>query len=65
MFDWNYLRFFLAAALAGTISGADKLTNTDYATASRSITALEVALNTQLFVRNARGYSLTRQSAQF
>ncbi|HML44989.1 MAG: LysR family transcriptional regulator [Brucella sp.] len=61
MYDWNDLRFFLAVARAGTISGAGKLTNTDHATASRRITALESALNTQLFVRNARGYSLTRQ----
>lgn len=60
MFDWNDLRYFLAVARAGTISGAGKLTNSDHATVSRRITALESSLGAQLFVRNARGYTLTR-----
>lgn len=60
-FDWNDLRFFLAVARCGTISQAGKLTKTDHATVGRRISALETALKAQLFVRNARGYVLTRQ----
>ncbi|GAN80867.1 LysR family transcriptional regulator [Acidocella aminolytica] len=60
-FDWNDLRYFLAVARAGTISQAGRMTAADHATVARRISALEVALDTQLFVRNARGYSLTRQ----
>ncbi len=60
-FDWNDLRYFLAVARAGTISQAGRITAADHATVARRITALEAALQTQLFIRNARGYSLTRQ----
>lgn len=60
-FDWNDLRYFLAVARAGTISQAGRMTAADHATVARRITALEAALQTQLFIRNARGYSLTRK----
>ncbi len=60
-FDWNDLRYFLAVARAGTISEAGRMTAADHATVARRITALEAALEAQLFIRNARGYSLTRQ----
>lgn len=60
-FDWNDLRFFLAVARSGTISQAGRLTRTDHATVGRRVAALEAALETQLFVRSARGYTLTRQ----
>lgn len=60
-FDWNDLRYFLAVARAGTISQAGRMTGADHATVARRITALEAALEAQLFIRNARGYSLTRQ----
>lgn len=60
-FDWNDLRYFLAVARAGTISHAGRMTASDHATVARRITALETALETQLFIRNARGYTLTRQ----
>jgi DNA-binding transcriptional LysR family regulator len=60
-FDWNDLRYFLAVARAGTISEAGRMTGADHATVARRVTALEASLQTQLFLRNARGYSLTRQ----
>jgi DNA-binding transcriptional LysR family regulator len=60
-FDWNDLRFFLAVVRAGTISQAGRVVAADHATVARRISALESALRTHLFVRNARGYTLTRQ----
>ncbi|MGE4480237.1 LysR family transcriptional regulator [Acidocella sp.] len=60
-FDWNDLRYFLAVARVGTISQAGRATSSDHATVARRITALEAALQAQLFIRNARGYTLTRE----
>ena len=60
-FDWNDLRYFLAVARSGTISQAGRMLAADHATVARRISALEAALGVSLFVRNARGYSLTRQ----
>ena len=59
-FDWNDLRFFLAAARSRTISLAGKRTGADHATVGRRIAALEAALGVQLFERNPRGYNLTQ-----
>lgn len=59
-FDWDDLRFFLAVARSGTISGAGQRLATDHATVSRRITGLETALGAKLFERNPRGYNLTQ-----
>lgn len=59
-FDWDDLRFFLAVARSGTISGAGQRLASDHATVSRRITGLETALGAKLFERNPRGYNLTQ-----
>ncbi|KQT10066.1 LysR family transcriptional regulator [Methylobacterium sp. Leaf399] len=59
-FDWDDLRFFLAVARSGTISGAGQRLATDHATVGRRITGLEAALGAKLFERNPRGYNLTQ-----
>lgn len=59
-FDWDDLRFFLAVARSGRISGAGQRLGTDHATVSRRITGLELALGAKLFERNPRGYNLTQ-----
>ena len=59
-FDWNDLRFFLAVARQGTLTGAAKRMATDHATVSRRISALEAALGAKLFERSPQGYVLTQ-----
>lgn len=59
-FDWDDLRFFLAVARSGRISGAGRRLGTDHATVSRRISGLERALGAKLFERNPRGYNLTQ-----
>jgi len=58
-FDWNDLRFFLAVAQVGTLTGAARRLGTDHATVSRRITALESAIGAKLFERTPQGYLLT------
>ena len=54
MYDWNDLRFFLAAHRAGSLAAAARELRVDYTTVGRRIAALESALSTQLFVRTPR-----------
>lgn len=58
-FDWNDLRHFLAVARAGTVSLAARRMGLNHSTLIRRIEALEHALGTTLFERQARGYILT------
>lgn len=58
-FDWNDLRFFLAVAQVGTLTGAARRLGTDHATVSRRITALETAIGARLFDRTPQGYLVT------
>lgn len=58
-FDWNDLRFFLAVAQVGTLTGAARRLGTDHATVSRRITALETAIGAKLFERTPQGYLAT------
>ena len=55
-FDWNDLRFFLAVAKVGTLTGAARRLGTDHATVSRRISALEAAIGAKLFERTPQGY---------
>ena len=55
-FDWNDLRYFLAVAQAGTLTGAARRLGTDHATVSRRISALERAIGAKLFERSPQGY---------
>jgi DNA-binding transcriptional LysR family regulator len=54
MFDWQDLRYFLAVAEAGTLSGAARRLKVDHVTVSRRITALEAALGVRLIDRLPR-----------
>ena len=55
-FDWNDLRYFLAVAQAGTLTGAARRLGTDHATVSRRVGALERAIGAKLFERSPQGY---------
>lgn len=55
-FDWNDLRYFLAVAQAGTLTGAARRMGTDHATVSRRVGALERAIGAKLFDRSPHGY---------
>ncbi len=57
--DWNDLKHFLAVARSGsTLAGARSI-GVNQTTCARRITALEAALNLQLFRRSPDGYRLT------
>src|SRR5206468_3762474 len=59
MSDWDDLRFFLAAARAGTLSAAATALGVEPSTVGRRLEALEASLGTRLFRRSQRGYVLT------
>jgi len=54
--DWDGLRYFLAVARAGTVSGAARELRVEHTTIARRIDALERELGARLFLRNPRGY---------
>jgi DNA-binding transcriptional LysR family regulator len=58
-FDWNDLKFFLAAARHGGLTGAANTLRTSPSTVSRHIAALEERLQARLFLRQQTGYLLT------
>ncbi|HEU4412980.1 MAG TPA: LysR family transcriptional regulator [Polyangiaceae bacterium] len=58
-FDWNDLRFALAAARAKTLAGASRALSVEHSTVGRRLAALEDALGTPLFVRSPAGLALT------
>ncbi|MER8409070.1 LysR family transcriptional regulator [Mesorhizobium sp. M1307] len=57
--DWNDLRYFLAAARAGTLSGAARVLGVRHTTISRRLAALEAALGVSLVVRTRQGIEIT------
>lgn len=57
--NWNDLRFFVAVAQAGTLSGAARRLGKDHTTVARRIEALEADLGARLFDRLATGWQLT------
>jgi DNA-binding transcriptional LysR family regulator len=59
MFDWDDLRLFLAAARAGSLTGAAARLGIDAATVGRRIARLETATRSTLMVRSPRGLELT------
>ncbi len=58
--DWDGLRYFRAVATAGTLSAAARALGVEHTTVARRLDALEGELGARLFLRNARGYALTR-----
>ncbi len=58
-FDWNDLKFFLAVARQGGLSGAAAMLGTSASTVSRHVVALEQRLGANLFMRQQTGYLLT------
>ncbi|HZH28023.1 MAG TPA: LysR family transcriptional regulator [Azospirillaceae bacterium] len=57
--DWEDVRYFLALARSGTLSGAARALRVNHATVARRIGALEAALGKVLFDRRADGYGLS------
>jgi DNA-binding transcriptional LysR family regulator len=58
--DWDGLRYFRAVATTGTLSGAARALGVEHTTVARRLDALEGELGARLFLRNPRGYALTR-----
>lgn len=48
--DWNDLRYFLAAARAGTLAGAARLLGVKHPTVGRRLDALERAIGAALVI---------------
>jgi DNA-binding transcriptional LysR family regulator len=59
MADWENIRYFLAVARIGTLSGAARSLNVDHATVSRRLSALEHEIRTRLVERQPRACRLT------
>ena len=59
--DWDKLRFFHAAAAAGSFTHAGEALHVSQSAVSRQVSALERDLKVPLFHRHARGLVLTEQ----
>lgn len=57
--SWDDLRYFLAVARSGTLSGAARDLGVNHSTVFRRIGALEEHIGSRLFERLPRGYALT------
>ena len=57
--DWENLRYFLAVARVGTLSGAARNLQVDHATISRRLSALESEIETRLIERQPKACRLT------
>ncbi len=60
MNDWNDLKFFLAIAHNGTVSGAARLLGVNYTTVIRRLNSFEECMGFSVFERHSNGYTLTR-----
>lgn len=61
MFDWQDLRFFLAAARLGSFTAAAAELDVDHATVGRRVARLESAIERKLVVRLPRSTRLTQE----
>src|ERR1700754_1329582 len=59
MSDWENIKYFLAVARIGTMSGAARGLKVDHATVSRRLCALEGEINTRLIERQPKACALT------
>jgi DNA-binding transcriptional LysR family regulator len=57
--DWDDLRYFLAVARAGSLSGAARNLGVNHSTVLRRLSGLEARLDARLFERFQTGYSMT------
>lgn len=60
MRDWENLRYFLAVARSGTVSGAAKALGVSHSTVLRRVDQFETILDSKLFKKLQRGYELTQ-----
>ena len=58
--NWDDLRFFLALAREGTVSGAGRVLEVKHTTVARRIAGLEEQLGSRLFDRMPSGYAMTQ-----
>ena len=58
--DWDGLRYFRVVADKGTLSAAARVLRVQHTTVARRLDSLEASLGARLFLRNPRGYTLTR-----
>lgn len=63
LLDWSLVQAFLAVAETGSLSGAARLLGASQPTLGRQIKAIEAQLGADLFVRQARGFSLSETGA--
>lgn len=63
-FDWNELKFFLAVARGGGLSGAAGTLGCSASTVSRHVDALERRTGRTLFLRQQSGYNLTDEGSE-
>jgi len=64
-FTLRQLQFFVAAAEAGSISGAARALSISQSSVTEAVRALEEDLGVALFDRQARGLALTHRGSQF
>lgn len=62
--DWDDLRYFMAAAEAGSLSGAARRLRVSVATVGRRLDRLEESLGVRLFHRHAAGLHLSEEGAE-
>ncbi|MCJ8337159.1 MAG: LysR family transcriptional regulator [Pseudomonadales bacterium] len=58
--NWNDLRYFLALAQQGSVSGAGRALSVEHTTVARRVSALEKQLGSRLFDRLPSGYVMTQ-----
>lgn len=63
MLDWDDLRFVLAVARAGSLSGAARTLGVEHTTVGRRLTSIERALGVRLFDRTPRAHLPTPAGA--
>ena len=60
---WDDVRFFLAVARDGSLSGAARTLGVEHSTVSRRVGALEASIGVRLFDRLPRSWALTSEGA--
>lgn len=64
MSDWDNIRFFLAVAREGTLSGAARRLNVNHSTVLRRLTALQRDMGVQLFSREGNDRTLNEAGTE-